>query len=70
MLPSNDMCMLYSGEINIALGDIMILLGLRELCSKVWSLFYSEFLKNSLHYACYYSFYAPHYYHYSIILYQ
>ena len=25
MLPSNDMCMLYSGEINIALGDIMIL---------------------------------------------
>ena len=41
-------------------------LGLRELCSKNSSLFYSEFSQKSLHYACYYSFYAPHCCHYSI----
>ena len=41
-------------------------LGLRELCSKISSLFYSEFPQKSLHYACYYSFYTPQYCHYSI----
>ena len=33
-------------------------LGLWELCSKSLSLFYSEFLLKSLHYAQFYSFYA------------
>ena len=34
------------------------ILGLWELCSKFLSLFYSEFLLKSLHYAQLYSFYA------------
>ena len=34
------------------------LVGLWELCSKLRSLFYSEFLSNSLHYAQFCSFYA------------
>ena len=37
----------------------MLELGLWELCSKFLSLFYSEFLLKSLHYAQFYSFYAP-----------
>ena len=32
--------------------------GLRELCSKFLSLFYSEFPLKSLHYAHFYSYYA------------
>ena len=46
---------------------LVLVLGLRELCSTFSSLFYSEFPKISLHYACNYSFYASHCYHYSII---
>ena len=41
--------------------------GLRELCFKNSSLFYSKFPQKSLHYACYYSFYALPCCHYSIL---